>query len=119
VSGSTGHADPLAVSYQGVGTLTGGNGGCDGVIEQAALLQKRRLSSLGDIRDQSVQQGAQPPDDLVLPGAEGPDLVEGEFETREPTILFETGLPPRYYIPPEDVREDVLFKSQKTTQCPY
>jgi hypothetical protein len=69
VSGSTGHADPLAVSYQGVCTLTGGNGGCDGVIEQAALPQKRRVSSLGDIRDQSVQQGAQPPDDLVLPGA--------------------------------------------------
>jgi hypothetical protein len=70
----------LAVSYQGVGTLTGGNGGCDGVIEQAALPQKRRLSSLGDIRDQSVQQGAHPPDDLVLPGAEGPDLVEGELD---------------------------------------
>lgn len=46
-----------------------GNGGCDAVIEQAALPQKRRGSSLGDIRDQSVQQGAQPPDDLVLPGA--------------------------------------------------
>jgi uncharacterized protein (DUF427 family) len=47
--------------------------------------------------------------------------VNGEVvaETRESTILFETGLPPRYYIPPEDVREDVLFKSQKTTQCPY
>ena len=57
-----------------------GNGGCDGVIEQAALPQKRRVSSLGDIRDQSVQQGAQPPDDLVLPGAEGPDLVEGELD---------------------------------------
>ena len=80
MSGSTGHADTLAVGYQGVGTLTGGNGGCDGVIEQAALPQKRRLSSLGDIRDQSVQQGAQPPGDLVLPGAEGPDLVEGELD---------------------------------------
>ncbi len=47
--------------------------------------------------------------------------VNGEVvaETRRPKILFETGLPPRYYIPPEDVREDVLSKSEKTTRCPY
>ncbi len=40
-------------------------------------------------------------------------------ETGRPKILFETGLPPRYYIPPEDVREDVLVGSEKTTRCPY
>ncbi len=47
--------------------------------------------------------------------------VNGEVvaETERPRILFETGLPPRYYIPPEDVREDVLVGSQKTTRCPY
>jgi uncharacterized protein (DUF427 family) len=47
--------------------------------------------------------------------------VNGEVvaETNRPKILFETGLPPRYYIPPEDVREDVLAGSEKTTQCPY
>ena len=47
--------------------------------------------------------------------------VNGEVvaETDRPKILFETGLPPRYYILPEDVREDVLLKSEKTTRCPY
>jgi uncharacterized protein (DUF427 family) len=47
--------------------------------------------------------------------------VGGEVvaETDRPAVLFETGLPPRYYIPPEDVREDVLEESEKTTQCPY
>jgi uncharacterized protein (DUF427 family) len=47
--------------------------------------------------------------------------VNGEVvaETERPTILFETGLPPRYYIPPEDVREDVLARSEKMTRCPY
>jgi len=40
-------------------------------------------------------------------------------ETGRPVVLFETGLPPRYYIPPEDVREDVLVESEKTTGCPY
>jgi uncharacterized protein (DUF427 family) len=47
--------------------------------------------------------------------------VNGETvaETEKPKILFETGLPPRYYIPPEDVRDDVLLPSDKETQCPY
>ena len=45
--------------------------------------------------------------------------VNGETvaETGRPKILFETGLPPRYYIPPEDVRDDVLLPSDKETQC--
>ena len=47
--------------------------------------------------------------------------VNGEVvaETDRPMILFETGLPPRYYIPPEDVRKDVLVQSDRHTQCPY
>ena len=47
--------------------------------------------------------------------------VKGEVlaETNRPIVLFETGLPPRYYIPPEDVREDVLVPSDRHTQCPY
>jgi uncharacterized protein (DUF427 family) len=47
--------------------------------------------------------------------------VNGEVvaETERPKILFETGLPPRYYIPPEDVREEALLMSEKTTMCPY
>jgi uncharacterized protein (DUF427 family) len=47
--------------------------------------------------------------------------VNGEVvaETDRPKILFETGLPPRYYIPPEDVREEALVPSDKETQCPY
>jgi uncharacterized protein (DUF427 family) len=47
--------------------------------------------------------------------------LNGEIlaETERPKILFEAGLPARYYIPPEDVRQDVLLKSEKTTRCPY
>jgi uncharacterized protein (DUF427 family) len=47
--------------------------------------------------------------------------VNGEVvaETQRPKVLFETGLPPRYYIPPEDVREEALVESEKTTRCPY
>ncbi len=47
--------------------------------------------------------------------------VNGEIvaETDRPKILFETGLPPRYYFPPEDVREEALVASDKQTECPY
>src|SRR3984957_795064 len=36
-----------------------------------------------------------------------------------PVILFETGLPPRYYLPLPDVRTDLLTPSGTQTHCPY
>jgi uncharacterized protein (DUF427 family) len=40
-------------------------------------------------------------------------------ETRQPRLLFETGLPTRYYIPMVDVHMELLLPSTKTTRCPY
>lgn len=40
-------------------------------------------------------------------------------ESPRPTILFETGLRPRYYLPPTDVRLDLLEPSDHATWCPY
>ncbi len=40
-------------------------------------------------------------------------------ESSQPRILFETGLPPRYYIPLTDVRIDLLRPSDTQTHCPY
>ncbi|MGB3681632.1 MAG: DUF427 domain-containing protein [Rubrobacteraceae bacterium] len=47
--------------------------------------------------------------------------VNGEAvaESDHPKILFETGLPPRYYLPPEDVNQDLLSPSETVTHCPY
>lgn len=39
--------------------------------------------------------------------------------TRSGIFLFETGLPVRYYIPPGDVRRDLLERSSSRTVCPY
>ncbi|MGO8875575.1 MAG: DUF427 domain-containing protein [Acidimicrobiales bacterium] len=36
-----------------------------------------------------------------------------------PVLLFETGLPVRYYLPKTDVRLDLLLPSAATTRCPY
>lgn len=48
-------------------------------------------------------------------------VINGETvaDTHRPYLLFETGLPTRYYIPREDVRMDWLEPAQSTTRCPY
>ena len=40
-------------------------------------------------------------------------------DTRRAMFLFETGHPTRYYIPPEDVRMDLLTPTERGTVCPY
>ncbi|RMI28282.1 DUF427 domain-containing protein [Nocardia stercoris] len=40
-------------------------------------------------------------------------------DSHSPRILFETGLPPRYYLPLTDTRMDLLAPSATVTHCPY
>jgi uncharacterized protein (DUF427 family) len=40
-------------------------------------------------------------------------------DSHQPRILFETGLPPRYYLPLTDLRMDLLRPSDTQTHCPY
>jgi uncharacterized protein (DUF427 family) len=40
-------------------------------------------------------------------------------ETTKPTLLFETGLPTRYYLPKTHVRMDLLTPTETATHCPY
>ncbi|MGW0907989.1 DUF427 domain-containing protein [Streptomyces sp. NPDC002853] len=55
----------------------------------------------------------------------GTDLVrvvrDGQVvaESSRPLLLRETGCPVRYYLPPEDVRTDLLTASDTTTYCPF
>ncbi len=48
-------------------------------------------------------------------------VIAGETvaETRRPVLLFETGLPVRFYIPKTDVRLDMLQPVDHQTRCPY
>jgi uncharacterized protein (DUF427 family) len=46
----------------------------------------------------------------------GGEVVADSARTR---VLFEAGLPPRWYFPPEDVRGDLLELSEKETGCAY
>jgi uncharacterized protein (DUF427 family) len=47
--------------------------------------------------------------------------VSGEVvaESTSPRLLFETGLPARYYLPKPHVRLDLLEPSETVTHCPY
>lgn len=40
-------------------------------------------------------------------------------ESSRPLVLKETGCPVRYYLPPEDVRTELLTPSNTTTHCPF
>jgi len=40
-------------------------------------------------------------------------------DSTSPRILFETGLPPRYYLPLTDTRTDLFRPSDSQTHCPY
>jgi uncharacterized protein (DUF427 family) len=40
-------------------------------------------------------------------------------DSTQPVLLFDTGLPTRYYLPRRDVRSDLLVRTDTVTQCPY
>ena len=40
-------------------------------------------------------------------------------ESMKPRLLFETGLPVRYYLPKTDVRMDLLAPTETASHCPY
>jgi uncharacterized protein (DUF427 family) len=40
-------------------------------------------------------------------------------ETDRGKVIFETGLPPRWYVPLDDVRQELLIPSEKRTGCAY
>lgn len=48
-------------------------------------------------------------------------LVDGVeiADSNRPKLLMETGLPVRYYLPPEDVKMEHLVESDTATTCPY
>jgi len=48
-------------------------------------------------------------------------VIGGEVvaDSHRPRLLFETGLPTRYYLPRMDVRMDLLSQSETVTHCPY
>jgi uncharacterized protein (DUF427 family) len=58
----------------------------------------------------------------ILPTSRRVRVTLGDTVLAESTAahaLFETGLPPRWYVPRVDVRMDLLVRSDTVTHCPY
>ncbi|WP_416973121.1 DUF427 domain-containing protein [Streptomyces sp. 4F14] len=58
----------------------------------------------------------------VEPSSARVRVVHGEHvlaDSERALLLKETGCPPRYYIPAEDVRLDLLTPSETHTVCPF
>src|SRR5438093_225747 len=47
--------------------------------------------------------------------------IDGQVvaESSRPVLVYETGLPVRYYLPPEDVDLELFEPSATHTTCPY
>lgn len=70
---------------------------------------------LGHPRDPFHRVDARPSSARVVVRAGGEEVASSE----RPVAVFETGLPVRWYVPLEDVRQDLLVPSDTTTICPY
>ncbi len=48
-------------------------------------------------------------------------FIDGDLvaESTRPVLLFETGLPVRYYLPQTDLRTELFTPTDKHTSCPY
>jgi len=66
-------------------------------------------------RDPEVRVDAQPSSRRVTVTVDGEIIAD----TVSPVILYETGLPPRFYIPTSDIAMARLTPSKTTTGCPY
>lgn len=58
----------------------------------------------------------------IAPSSEAVRVAYGGVtlaETTRPVVLREGSLPPRYYIPAEDVRMDLLIPAEHRTTCPF
>jgi len=69
----------------------------------------------GHPRDPYSRVDALPSSRHVVASLDGVVLAD----TTNPVLLFETGLPTRYYFPREDVNFDVLTPTSNRSHCPY
>jgi uncharacterized protein (DUF427 family) len=67
----------------------------------------KRVEALASDRHVVVSLGDPTTDGVVL------------GETRRPVLLFETGLPTRFYLPEEDISTEALEPTHTTSFCPY
>jgi uncharacterized protein (DUF427 family) len=125
-SPSRGDAELLDVKVNGAFAQNGALGYPESPIEELQGLVRFEWTTLDEWleEDEPVYTHARDPYtrvDILHSSRHVEFVVDGVkvAESHKPTILFETGLPPRYYLPLADVRTELLMPSDKETHCPY
>jgi uncharacterized protein (DUF427 family) len=98
----------------------------DGTVPELRDLVRPRWSSMDEWLEEDEPVYVHPRDpykrvDILSGSRHVRVVVDGVTvaESRRPTLLFETGLPTRYYLPVGDVRTDLLRPTESVTRCPY
>jgi uncharacterized protein (DUF427 family) len=98
----------------------------DGTVPQLRDLVRPKWSAMDEWLEEDEPVYVHPRDpykrvDILLSSRHVRVAVDGVTvaESRKPTLLFETGLPTRYYLPVGDVRTDLLRPTDSVTRCPY
>jgi uncharacterized protein (DUF427 family) len=98
----------------------------DPPVEQLAGTVRLRWSNMDAWFEESEQVYVHPRDPYKRIDALASDRhvvveIDGTVvaDSHRPTLLFETSLPTRYYVPKTDVRMDLFTPTDHATQCPY
>ena len=112
----------------------------DNIAEKAAWIYRQPPASLAALKDyvsfdwpkmdawfeeeEEIYEHARDPHHRVdvMPSSRHVQIrVKGVTvaDTHRPSLLFETTLPVRYYIPREDIKWDLMVSEELHTRCPY
>ncbi len=72
-----------------------------------------------EVFERAAQRFVGPPPDVAAVDGHWTFSWEVVAESYRPHALFETTLPTRWYLPPDDVRWELLEPSDTVTRCPY
>jgi uncharacterized protein (DUF427 family) len=125
-SPSRGTAECLDVRIAGVERVSNAWRYPDSPLEQLRDLVRFEWGAIDEWLEEDEPVYTHPRDpytrvDILRSSRQVQVVVEGVkiADSSRPTILFETGLPPRYYLPLSDIRMDLLQPSETHTYCPY
>jgi len=84
----------------------------------------RRLRAVVNVEDERALGSVRDPYhrvDVLESSREVKVSVDGSIiaESAHPKLVFETGLPPRAYVPPTDLDPGSLVRSETRSWCPY
>jgi uncharacterized protein (DUF427 family) len=115
--------EPVTIHARGAGRQAAGFRPADPALEGYVILDFAGFDAWYEEDERNVGHPRDPFHriDIVHSSRDVRVELDGELlaESSAPYLLFEPPLPVRYYLPPEDVRTDLLRPSETRTFCAY